>query len=120
MERKMADSERGADGRFKAGWTGGPGRPRRATEADYLRVLSDAVPLDQWEAIVRMAVESALIGDPKAREWLTKHLLGVPEPGALQALAVDELTGRDRLADAVEVEREAAPMRKIFGASWKP
>jgi hypothetical protein len=85
-----------------------------------LRALSDAVPLDKWRQIVGAAVEGALAGDYRAREWLTKHLLGTPEPGALQALAVDEATNRDRLADAVEAEREAAVMRKVLGPGWNP
>ena len=47
------------DGRFATGNPGGPGRPRRAIEADYLKAFSDAVPLDAWRTIVSRAVADA-------------------------------------------------------------
>jgi hypothetical protein len=65
-------------GRFLPGWKGGPGRPRRAVEADYLRSLSDRVPVDKWTKIVDAAVEQALAGDHRAREWLGLFLVGKP------------------------------------------
>jgi hypothetical protein len=36
--------DRAANGRFAPGWRGGPGRPRRTTEADYSIALREAVP----------------------------------------------------------------------------
>jgi hypothetical protein len=85
MERKpMAD--RDGQGRFLPGWKGGPGRPRRAVEADYLRTLSDAVPLDRWREICDVAVEQALAGDSKAREWSANYLM--PKPTGTQIHAM--------------------------------
>ena len=65
-------------GRFAPGNSGGPGRPRRPVEADYLRLLSEAVPLDRWREICGVAVEQALAGDAKAREWVGFYLIGRP------------------------------------------
>jgi hypothetical protein len=50
---------------------------------------------------------------------LSRYLVGAVEGKPLEALAVDEATNRDRLADAVEAEREAAVMRKVLGPGWK-
>jgi hypothetical protein len=51
---------------------------------------------------------------------LSRYLVGAVEGKPLEALAVDEATGRDRMSEAVEAERDAAPLRKIFGPGWKP
>ncbi len=74
--------DRDQQGRFAPGNTGGPARPRRRTEADYLAALSDQVPLDAWSPIVGRAVGDAIAGDAKAREWLPKYLLPTPTAGA--------------------------------------
>jgi hypothetical protein len=66
----MGDPDRDPDGRFQKGGKGGPGRPRRAIERDYLATLSEAVPLSVWQEIVAKAVESAREGDHAARVWL--------------------------------------------------
>jgi hypothetical protein len=77
----MAD--RDIQGRFLPGWKGGPGRPRRAVEADYLRHLAESCPLARWREICQVAVEQALAGDAKAREWLGLYLMGKPTGHAL-------------------------------------
>jgi hypothetical protein len=41
-------------------------------------LLSEAVPLDRWRCILGVAVEQALAGDAKAREWLGVYLMGKP------------------------------------------
>jgi hypothetical protein len=58
-------------------------------ERAYLSALVEAVPLSDWRAIVQKAVADAKVGNPKAREWLSKYLLG-DDPLALVELA-DEL-----------------------------
>jgi hypothetical protein len=70
---------RNRNGTFAPGNPGGPGRPPRATEAQYLEALSEAVSLDDWHAIIRAAVARAKKGDFKAREWLTRLLVGDDE-----------------------------------------
>jgi hypothetical protein len=71
-----ASSGRNGDGRFAVGNPGGPGRPKRITEQDYLAALAAEVPLQVWRIIVRRAVNDALAGDHKARDWIARYLLG--------------------------------------------
>jgi hypothetical protein len=94
-------------GHFKRGNPGGPGRPRRAVERQYLAALSDAVTLDTWRAIVEAAVTAAKNGDGKAREWLTRYLIG-ERPLTLADLAADEVAGLGADQDVLErlVRRE--------------
>jgi hypothetical protein len=88
-------------GRFAIGNPGGPGRPRRKVERDYLGALSDAVSLTDWKRITERAVQDALDGDSAARAWLSRHLLPMPgvkhEP--LHRLAADDLAGVDPVAN---------------------
>ncbi len=97
----MSDSQRDPDGRFQKGGKGGPGRPRRAIEIDYLAKLSEAVPLSVWQEIVAKAVEEAREGDHTARAWLAGYLCGKPTGDALRNLAVDEEVGVDPLAEQI-------------------
>lgn len=85
----MSD-DRDERGRFVAGNAGGPGRPRRAIEREYLAIISEAVTLEDWRAIVAHAVEVAKQGDEKARAWLAKYVLG-DTPITLTELAAREL-----------------------------
>ncbi len=88
-------------GRFSLGNPGGPGRPRRQTEADYLHVMMTTVTLETWETIIRAAVEAAQAGDHKAREWLAGYLCGAPATTAPTPLSVvvDNLLGQDAALD---------------------
>ncbi len=84
------ETTRHCNGRFAKGNPGGPGRPRRTVEREYLATLADAVSLDDWRQIVGRAVVDAKDGDAKARDWLTRYLLG-PEP-----MTLTDLAGRER------------------------
>jgi hypothetical protein len=88
------------NGRFAPGNPGGPGRPRRAVERQYLAALSDAISLEAWQEIVKATVVAAKQGDPKARDWLTRYLIG-DYPRSLTELAADELAGLDAEQDIV-------------------
>jgi len=79
-------------GRFALGNPGGPGRPRRAVETEYLGAVSEAVPVDVWRRIVERARDDALAGDHRARAWLANIVLG-KEPGRLSELAKQDLLG---------------------------
>jgi hypothetical protein len=82
---------RSTDGRFTVGCPGGPGRPARSAERDYLLALSKACPLEKWQAICRRAVRDAEKGDSKARDWLARYLLGSPaDLPTLMALGLEE------------------------------
>jgi hypothetical protein len=68
--------KRKENGQFNTGNGGGPGRPKRAVELEYLAALSDVVPLDLWKKVCKRAADDASGGDAKAREWLTHYLIG--------------------------------------------
>jgi hypothetical protein len=102
----MSETEtRDSKGRFTTGNPSGPGRPRRPVEQDYLRALTEAVPLETWQKIVDSAVTSALEGDDKARAWLSKYLLGERLPN-LAKLAALEAEGADPIEEAHDYLRE--------------
>ena len=104
-------TERDQHGRFAPGHAGGPGRPRRQTEATYLAALSDQVPLDVWARIAERAVADAITGDAKARDWLSRHLLPTPTAGAspLHEVAVAALSGISKVED----DAETAMMHRV-------
>ena len=68
---------------FTKGNPGGPGRPRRSFEVDYLTALSTACPPGAWDEICRRAVTDAQAGDHRARAWLGGYLVGSPEQHAI-------------------------------------
>jgi hypothetical protein len=107
----MDGNDRKPDGTFAEHNPGGPGRPRRAVEQEYLAALSDAVSLDTWRRIVKRAAADAEAGDPKAREWLAKYLIGDKPPKLLE-LAAREAAGctADR-----EVTKRAKDLRRWEG-----
>ena len=113
-------STRERNGRFAKGNPGGPGRPRRTVEREYLAVLADRVPLSRWQKIIDRAVADAESGDWRARAWLAKYLLGpdlrveaVPRSHAepLSDLAVREAEGR-----SIEAQIEARVASNRIGS----
>jgi hypothetical protein len=78
----------------------------RRTEADYMGILLDAVPLEDWRSVVVATVAAAKAGDPSARAWLGQYLMGKPAATAPAPLTVvvQHLSGHDPL-----VERLANP-----------
>ena len=73
----------------------------RRTEADYMSALLDAVPLEDWRAVVTATVAAAKAGDTGARAWLAQYLIGKPGATAPAPLTVvvQQLSGRDPLAE---------------------
>ena len=88
----MSTNGRNDKGQFVAGGPGGPGRPRRAVESEYLAAVGDMVPLDVWREIVGVLVQKARNGDVKAIAWLATYVLGT-KPASLIELAVNEQAG---------------------------
>lgn len=86
---------RNKDGTFADGNSGGPGRPRRLVEKNYLRMLSDCCPLEAWQKICARAVDDAEAGDGKSREWLARYLCG-------NAQLWHDLTDKETAARMVE------------------
>jgi hypothetical protein len=111
----MADNGRNADGTFGVGNPGGPGRPRRSVEREYLAALSDAVSTADWRAICQRARDDALQGDAGARAFLAKYLLGAA-PLRLLDLAADEsggFTAEAEIADQRGIRRDERFLRLV-------
>ena len=91
--------------RKKQSYIRGPFTHRR-TEAGCMGVLLDAVPLDDWRAVVRATVAAAKAGDATARAWLAQYLVGKPSVAAPAPLTVvfQQLSGRDP-----QIEKLAKP-----------
>jgi len=87
---------------------------RRPIEREYLAALNSAVPLDSWQEICKRAADDALAGDSKAREWLSKWLLGV-ESRVLTTLAAQET----EISSEVAADNEIANCREKIEDSQK-
>lgn len=96
------DDGRDAAGRFTRGNPGGPGRPRRAVETDYLRALTERVTPDVWGDIIDNVVNAARGGDMRAVAFLARYLHGATPP-TLFSLAVADAAGADVDAEIAHV-----------------
>ena len=94
------------NGRFKKGNPGGPGRPPRSTELDYLASLSEGVPKELWMEIIHEAVTRAKSGDAKARDWISRYLLPRDKGNHLHELAMREKDAEDGAEDQFKLRRE--------------
>lgn len=90
------------DGKFDKGNPGGPGRPKRETERAYLDAIIAECPPETWRKIAGKAVEDALDGDSKAREWLSHYVVGKPQQSAptLKEMAIDAEAGVNEIRDS--------------------
>lgn len=93
---------RNPNGTFGRGNPGGPGRPRRSIEHEYLDATIAAVPIDAWGAIVAKAVEQAKAGDDKARTWLSR-IMGIDASKVMLSDAWGETLADDAPMDAAEL-----------------
>lgn len=82
---------------FKKGWKGGPGRPRKRTEEQYLNATINKVLLGDWGEVVMKALEDAKMGDDKARKFLANYLMGMPEKH------IDHTTDGEKLNTIIQV-----------------
>jgi hypothetical protein len=76
----------------------------RPIERDYLKTFADRITPAEWGAICDAALTAAKEGDAKAREWITRLVLG-SEPMQLSALARREtlqLTPEAEIAGEIE------------------
>ena len=71
-------AERNDKGQFVPGSGGGPGRPKRRTEDEYLDAMLSRVTLKDWREVVDKAISQAKRGDSLARQWLTNYIIGPP------------------------------------------
>ncbi len=102
--------DRNANGTFANGNAGGPGRPPRQTEREYLRATLDGCSLDDWAAIVSRAVADAKAGDATVRAWLGRYLVGTPAHDAIRPhrLEKERLTDADPLSEEIERDQQWA------------
>ena len=111
-------SERDDNGQFAKGNPGGPGRPRRAVEREYLAALGDAVTLDDWRDVVTRAVADAKAGDAAARAFLAKRLIGEKPATLLDLAAKDKrgVTADDEVHEASTRQAQDANRQAQFDA----
>jgi len=95
MSETQDPAIRGEQGRFRPGCPGGPGRPKREIEQDYIAVLGATVSLERWTKICLRAAEDAEKGDARAREWLGGFMLGKPTGDLLLKVAAGQRAGID-------------------------
>ena len=103
-------SGREVNGRFARGCKGGPGRPPRRKEADYLRALGNVVSPQDWEAVCKKALADAKAGDSRARAWPAQYLM--PDDCGLGQLEAEHgLTANvlENLRAAVAAARNESP-----------
>lgn len=69
--------------------------------------MLEAVSIEEWQVVVRSALEAAKSGDASARGWLAQYLIGRPSTTAPAPLTVvvQQLSGQDPV-----VEKLAAPL----------
>lgn len=69
---------RNEKGQFVKGHPGGPGRPRREVEAQYLNVMLGAVSESEWQKVVNAMIKQAQRGNVAAATWLGNYVQGKP------------------------------------------
>jgi len=97
--------ERDLNGKFAKGNAGGPGRPRRQVDKDYLAAFSEVITRDEWKEIIEKAVTQAKEGDPRARQWLTNYVIGPRQDKELEIIAIQEEMEIDPIARQVEEQK---------------
>ncbi len=86
----------------------------RRTETDYMGILLDSVSLDDWQDVVKNALQAAKNGDQNARAWLAQYLIGKPQANAPTPLkvVVQQWSGKDPIADQLAnpiIEQDMLP-----------
>jgi len=72
------DDERKANGQFKKGWSGGPGRPRLDAEQKYLRTLHRSLLQRDVREIIKKLIDKAKAGNIQATKLLLEYAIGKP------------------------------------------
>lgn len=87
---------------------------RRPVEREYFATLNAVVTLEVWKRISQKAVDDALAGDAKAREWLSKCLMQT-DNRTLTLMAAEE----SQSDPATATEQEIADRREGIKADRK-
>jgi hypothetical protein len=81
--------------RWKKGVSGNPqGRPKKKLETAYHRCLVSRCNIKEWGLIVDRAVKDAKDGNDRARDWLSRNLLGRDPVPLIQVLMQASPTAR--------------------------
>ena len=90
---------------------------RRPVEREYFATLNSVATLDVWHRICQRAVDDALAGDAKARDFLAKHLLQTDR--TLTLLAAEESQSDPATAAELEISdrREAITLDRRKAAA---
>jgi len=91
--------------------SGTRGRPKRYA-AEYADELHGTLTLAAWRRIVHRAIEQALNGDHRARQFLAGYVLGQPP----QLVVADVNGTQERLFRVVDALRDALPDVEEGGA----
>jgi hypothetical protein len=102
------NGNRDAYGRFVQGHPGGPGRPRRYVEQEYLAALNAAVSLETWRQIIERAIDDAIRGDSRAREWLSQYLLGEDR------VSLVRIAAKERVGLSPDAEIDSVAIRELL------
>ena len=89
------------------------GRPKKERELRFYEITLSAVTFDEWEKVVKKALEQAKRGDSQARKWLSDYLMGPP----VQKIAPTDPTGENpymsmEASELIEIARKIADANK--------
>ena len=108
----MAMEGKNSQGRFVHGNAGGPGRRRRRA-GDRLAAIEAGVTADVWRRIIARSVTDALAGDPRARAWLSRHLIGEPSSrSAAESPPVDQ-DESVKTRDRTRLDQDGEPIAEL-------
>jgi len=97
--------ERGENGQFAKGNSGGPGRPRLDVEQKYLRTLHRALLQRDVREVVKKLIARAKAGNIQAAKVLLEYAIGKPT----QYVNADVLTQIVEFVDASEPPSSGTP-----------
>ena len=68
---------------------------KKRNQAVYIQAMSENVSLEDWRKIIKKAVDDAILGDYRARQWIGSYLVGTP----IQRVAVDARVTDERFSE---------------------
>ena len=107
----MADRDK-KTGKFLPGNKASPGRPTRATKAEYLAAMGAAVNVESWQKATAKMLRLALAGDVQAYRAILPYFAGLP----VQRLQLSTAEAQV-LADVLEqMSARGIPASAVFEA----
>jgi hypothetical protein len=113
-------AERNEKGQFAPGTTGGPGRPNRAAEMDYVAAVRVGVPPRVVVKVLKVLVDLALGGDVKACLALLKVTCGADAPAVLELGEKLRQLEEDMGAKEEATPPPARPRHRPGAQAWQP